>query len=576
MRRIVELLPLEFRILYRQFLLRVIDLEALSIQADIPRFLGQFASVLVFISLAGAAGVAFSNVSTAAPETYLTFVWRGEQALISGMMLVVGLIAVISWDSTFPDRRDVMVLSPLPIAPRTILFAKVAASTALLGLAVLALNFATGIAWPLLIGSQQASMFGVLRSFAAYWFTMIAASVFLFGAVLSVQGLAALVLSRRLFLRISATLQIVAFGLFLGVYFLQPSITTPAAMALPENRWALVWSPSFWFFGLFNQLNGSLPVSLGWLARRGWIGLGVVVFGASASLLLCYLRTMKKTVEEPDLVPGARGLHWAPRFGSPLQTAIVLFAARSLTRSRQHRLAAAFYLALIFSIALSCVRTELASPRSLPLNANFLISTFMMMSFAVFGLRSVFSLPISLTANWIWRLTQLRATEDYVVAIRKTVLLVAVVPVWIISALLSTSFRPWHQVAAHLIVLALVGWIFAELSLIGLYKVPFTCSYLPGKVHIQIVLWCFLLLVFVFAMTSAEYELPALHDLFRYLFVTSVLIAVGLGLAAFNRRRTKSAVLYFEEILPEVIITLGLVSTRGSVDKIERDIAPAG
>ena len=32
------------------------------------------------------------------------------------MMLTVGLIAVICWDSIFPDRRDVMVLSPLPRA----------------------------------------------------------------------------------------------------------------------------------------------------------------------------------------------------------------------------------------------------------------------------------------------------------------------------------------------------------------------------------------------------------------------------------------------------------------------------
>jgi hypothetical protein len=115
--------PLQFRILYRQFLLRVIDLEALSVQADIPRFLGQFASVLILISLSSALGLLMSHdAMTATPESALTFAWRGEQALISGMMLVAGLLAVVSWDSTFPDRRDVMVLSPLPIAPRTILF----------------------------------------------------------------------------------------------------------------------------------------------------------------------------------------------------------------------------------------------------------------------------------------------------------------------------------------------------------------------------------------------------------------------------------------------------------------------
>src|ERR1019366_3566577 len=256
-----------------------------------------------------------------------------------------------------------------------------------------------------------------------------------------------------LFLRLSAILQIAAFGLVFAGYFLAPSITTPAEMAVPENQWVLAWSPSFWFFGLFNQLNGSLPIALGWLAWRGWIGLGVVVSGAIASLLLCYLRTMKKTVEEPDLVPGARGSHWSPRFGSPLQTAIVLFCGRSIARSRQHRLASAFYLALIFSIALSWMRIELSNAVLRPINADFLVSTFMMMSFAVFGLRSVFSLPISLTANWVWQLTQLRPSERYIAATRRTLLCLAVVPVGIISALLSLSFRPWHHVAAHLAVL---------------------------------------------------------------------------------------------------------------------------
>ncbi len=560
MPKFAELLPLQFRVLYRQFLLRVVDLEALSIQADIPRVLGQFASVLILFSLAGALGLLMSDGTLrATPEASLSFAWRAEQALISGMMLVVGLIAGVSWDATFPDRRDVMVLSPLPVAPRMILFAKVAASAALVGLAIVTLNFATGVAWPLFLGSQHDSNWGFFQSFAAYWLTMVVASVFLFCSVLMVQGFTALLLPRRLFLRLSAILQIAAFALVFAGYFLTPSITTPAAMAAPEIQWVLAWSPSFWFFGLFNQLNGSLPISLGWLARRGWMGLGVVVSGAIASLLLCYLRTMKKTVEEPDLVPGARGWHWSPRFGNPLQTAIVLFSGRSIARSRQHRLALAFYLALIFSIALSWLRIELSSAALRAVNADFLISTFMMMGFAVFGLRSVFSLPISLTANWVWRLAQLRPSEKYIVATRSSLLCLAVVPVWIISALLSLSFRPWHHVAAHLAVLAFVGWVFTELSLVGLYKVPFTCSYLPGKVHVQIMFGCFLLLLFVFAMLTGEFELPSFNDRFRYVCMMSVLGAVALGLWTFNRHRAKSAVLYFEEIPPEVITTLGLV-----------------
>jgi hypothetical protein len=556
MRKLFERLPLQFRVLWRQSLLRVVDLEALSIEADIPRFLGQFSGVLIMLSLIGVVG-AFTSTSTT-PEGWLSLAWRTEQFSIPTTMLVVGLIAVIGWDATFPDRRDVMVLSPLPVAAHTILIAKVAASSALLGVALLSLNCASGSAWPLVLGIHNGGFPGVLRFAMAYWFSLVAAAIFLYSSVLTVHGFTALLLPRRAFLRLSAILQLTAFGLFLGVYFLQPTLATPAATAANENQWIMAWSPSFWFFALLNQLNGTLPVDLAWLARKAWLGLFVALFGAVSSLFLCYLRTMKKTVEEPDLVPGARGLHWTPSFGSSLQTAIVLFSVRSLTRSRQHRVVFAFYLALVFGLALSWLRTDLSSQGPRPLTPAVLISAFMMMNLAVFGLRSVFSLPISLTANWVLRITQLCPPEKYIAATRRCIWLLAVLPVWLVSAGLSLSFRPWHQVAAHLAVLAILGSIFAELSLIGFHKAPFTCFYLPGKVNIQAVFWGFLFLSLVFALLNADFELRALHKPIQLLSIMSLLGTMGLGLWAFNHHRAKSAVLYFEELPEQVITTLGL------------------
>jgi hypothetical protein len=123
--QLVERLPTDFRVLYRQFLLRVVDLEALSIHADVISYLGQFAGILFMISLLQAVGAFFSTLGPAPPpEALVPLAWNTEQSMISMMMLVVGLITVVSWDSTFPDRRDIMVLSPLPVRPSTILFAK--------------------------------------------------------------------------------------------------------------------------------------------------------------------------------------------------------------------------------------------------------------------------------------------------------------------------------------------------------------------------------------------------------------------------------------------------------------------
>ena len=144
-RRNIARLPLRYRVLHRQFLLRVIDLEALSIEADIPRFLGQFAGVLMMISLMQALG---TLMFPPPPELH----WHVEQSAVSNMMLVIGLVAVLTWDNTFPDRRDAMILGPLPVKPGTILLAKITASASLLGVAILALNFASSGSRSLVFG----------------------------------------------------------------------------------------------------------------------------------------------------------------------------------------------------------------------------------------------------------------------------------------------------------------------------------------------------------------------------------------------------------------------------------------
>lgn len=543
----VRRLPLGFRVLYKQFLLRVIDLESLSIEADIPRFLGQFAGILIMFSLLRAVGMLFFPPPPAAELSI-------QQSQFSLMMLIAGLITVISWDSIFPDRRDVMILAPLPVRPQIILLAKLAASAGLIGLAIVCVNCASSLAF----AGAFAGLAGFPRYLLAWWFTMAACSAFLYCAVFAVQGLTALLLPRRAFLRLSAILQLVAFALFLGAYFLAPTFLSFPDFTAAANHTLVARMPSFWFVALFNQLAGHLPSQLTWLATRAWIALGIVVAGAGFSLLLSYTHTMKRIVEEPDLVPCAAGFHWIPRFNRSLPGAIAFFSLRSITRSRQHRLALAFSWSVIFALALAWIRSELKTPPE-PVNLDFLMSTFLMMCCAVLGLRGVFSLPISLHANWMLRVTQLRPTTKYLAATRLCLLLFGVTPIWIIAAAFSFHFTPWQPAARHLAFLALAGWVLVELGLVRFYKVPFTCSYLPGKTNVQVIFWGFVFVLFILGFTLETCELGALTNLPRFFSLMAFAAAAAAGLFAYNRGKASSAVLYFEELPPEIITRLGLV-----------------
>jgi hypothetical protein len=553
-------LPLSFRVLYRQFLLRIVDLEALSIDADIPRFFGQFAGVLIMFSVIQAFAAFISTWSPTTPETLQSLAWQTEQRLISTTMLVVGLIAVITWDSTFPDRRDAMVLSPLPIKPHTILFAKIAASATTIGLAVLTLNVLSGLAWPLVLGIPNGGFVGFLRFLAAYWFSTITASAFIFCAVLTVQGLTALLLPRRIYLHLSALLQIAAFALVLTVYFQQPYLDTPATLALPATHWIQASSPTFWFFALLNQLNCSLPQPLIWLAHRAWIALAAAVLGAGVSLLLCYLRTMRKTIEEPDLVPAVRGLHWAPHLGGSLRAAILAFTLRTLMRSRQHRLAFAFFPAVALALLPLFLNQPALPGTQLLMPLELIAVPYMIMSFAIVGLSKVFALPISLNANWVLRTTQMFPMRCYVAGTRFSLLLIAALPTWMLSAFLALKFRPISQVAVHLAILALLGFNLVDLSLVGFHKVPFTCSYLPGKTNFQLIFWASLIIFLPAVVGAAMIEQHALANASQFIAIIAALFATDIALWAFNRHRAEATVLHFEESPEEVITSLRLLS----------------
>jgi hypothetical protein len=556
----------QFLVLYRSFLMRVIDLELLSADADTARLLGQFAALFAGLSYMFTVWLIFAGGFSKA------FLWVMEHFLIATTMVIVSLFSVLCWDSIFPDKRDVLVLAPLPIRAHTLFRAKLAALIAALSVSVVSLNAFSGLVWPFLFSATNGGgYFGVIRSLAAYWITMMLAGLFMFCCVLGVQGVTSLVLPRQQFLRLSALLQAGAFFLFFGAYILEPSLETPKALAAPENQRLLACLPSYWFLGLFQQLNGSMLPAFAPLARRAWLGLAVAVCGGVASVLLAYFRTMGKTVEEPDIVPGIHRVKWPEwlgpewlrrRFGSLLETCVVSFSIRTLLRSRQHRVLLCFYLGTGFAIVLACVRTALGQrgflhgPRGDAVDLAFLVASLWVICFAVIGVRVVIAMPHTLRANWIFRMTETREVMKYQAAVRRSLWVIALAPVLPLLTVLFLFRWPTWPVAGHLVVLGLVGVIVIELCLDGFHKLPFACSYLPGQPKVYVVFWG-LLLVLV-PLSAARIERGLLNRPFSYLGMVALLVVT----ATLARWRTTASAksaegLVFEEEYPPELLALG-------------------
>src|SRR5262249_8428895 len=129
----------------------------------------------------------------------------------------------------------------------------------------------------------------------------------------------------------------------------------------PENQRLLSWLPSYWFLGLFQELNGSIHPAFGPLAARALRALLIVLATAAVTYDLAWRRNARRIIEQPDIAPADRSRpatrltpSLAAKFlGRPLERAILLFTARTIARSRQHRLLLAAYGGIAFAIALA-------------------------------------------------------------------------------------------------------------------------------------------------------------------------------------------------------------------------------
>jgi hypothetical protein len=564
---------LQLRVLWREFLFRIADLEVLSAHAlgDANKLLGQFAALLVLISAVLSLG-ALGGDSDMAPSIRLAVTLYMEHFLIATTMLVVGIFAVLTWDSTFPDRRDVLVLAPLPVRVQTLFLAKVAATGTALGLVVLVLHCATGLTWPFAFAARSAGLTGIARAFVAYWITMAGAAALVYCGVLGIQGFAAQILPRTLFLRVSGFLQMAAFCVFVCAYFLEPAVDNLQMLAAPENRNLLLWLPSYWFLGLFHQLNGTTYASLVPLARRAWMGLAVSGLATFVAYALSYMRTMRQIAEEPDLTSSAHGFRWLPPFGNQLQTAIGQFSVRTMARSRQHRLIWAFYLGIGLAFTVLLLQSGTAINGWHEANTPLLAASIMMMALAVAGLRIAFAFPLEPPANWIFRVAGVRRGPEVLTATGRVLLLLAASPVWLVSAVICLRLWPRGQAEAHLTVLGLLAAILVDFALWGFRKIPFTCSYLPGKSQVHMVFLAAVGLMWVVG-ESVVFEQQALQERGVMVGVLALLgvMAIAVRLHVRAPAISDESDLQFEEAPNPAVLELGLFRDGAVIGTRPRD-----
>jgi hypothetical protein len=156
--------------------------------------------------------------------------------------------------------------------------------------------------------------------------------------------------------------------------------------------------------------------------------------------------------------------------------------------------------------------------------------------FTVSGLHAAFNLPAELRANWIFQVCEAEERVPHIRAARKWIVTMGIVPLFALLAPFEFLFRGWQLALVHLSFALLLSLVLLDLLLVWFRKIPFTCSYFPGKTSMAVMAFLYFAGFVTYSWTMAGVEESLLRrPLDLAVFYAAVLIALR-GVAWLERR----------------------------------------
>ena len=412
-----------------------------------------------------------------------------ELALITLLMCVTGLIALLEWQSLFPSRRDYLALASLPIRSGQVFAARFTSALVFSAVIVAAVNLLPSLIAPMEFGGGWRVDAGFARQAMAQAASSGLACAFIFFAILALQGVLLNILPANLFARVSVYAQGLLTGLFLlgGLYSWSMKNWTPKTVAkVPAFG---QWFPPAWFAGLNRKLTGEGDAFLLGMAHRALVATGIAVAVAVAAYWVSYRRYRKLLLEAPVRLAAPRAWRWSLLrllAGSPRREAVMEFMAKTLARSRTHRLLWLVYLGAAVAVVLnsSIVDGAIFARGHGWIKAVRFLVLFWPLACSVMilsGFRHVLSIPAELGANWIFQLTESQGRAEWASAVERFVLAYAVAPIYLILFPVQGYVLGWGLAVRLIILQVLISLSIFELLFHSWQKLPFTCSHLPSQ-----------------------------------------------------------------------------------------------
>jgi hypothetical protein len=500
-------------------------------------------------------------------DLYVAAVRADRLFLISLSMLVAGLVTVIQWHGLFPSRLDYLALKPLPVRLYQVFVARFLSCFLIVSVVIADLNLATSVLFPFLTsGRWQSPSFGI-RYMLAHASATFCAGLFAFFTICAVQGLL-MSIPPRVFERASVVIQALLATALVA--------TAPYVLQIPDGheliaarpRWVTLFPPA-WFLGLYETLLGARDSYFVRLRETAVMGLALTLFVALTAYFFCYRRHASRVLEQA--LPRSRRVSLLERFAAARlgiflkhvpERAAFVFALLTLRRSRRHKFV------LGFSIAIALMFTlQTAGPNSV---AHFrsgeswsagelesiLAIPLVMSAVLISALCYVFQLPSEVHAGWVFRIAESTGRRELLDSVEDLLILSGVVPVLLLTAPILVLLLGWGLAIAHMALAGVLMLLLIEMRLYEWHKIPFTCSYVPGRRNLWQTMGSYLLLFAALIPTITYFE--ARLRPFVLLVSAAALGAVYFPLRSARLIRWRLVPLLFDELDEPLIAAVRL------------------
>jgi hypothetical protein len=176
-------------------------------------------------------------------------------------------------------------------------------------------------------------------------------------------------------------------------------------------------------------------------------------------------------------------------------------------------------------------------------------------------MRVVFAIPAELKANWVFQLSEADGRKECLSGVRKAMFIFGVLPLFAALAPIYVFLWGWPAALFHTFFDIALSLLLIELLLVKFHRIPFTCSYLPGKSNITALWFVYWLGFATYAYSMASLEAWILERPLR--MAGFYLLGCALVVTAYvyrNRHLAEGFTLVFEDQPEPVVRTLNLTA----------------